>query len=165
MNYQLDISKNYQSARKRMTLLSLSFSLVFSLVLIADVLLVIFANEDYKLNLIIATIISILFTWAAIFFFGNFYNEALEKYLFYKSYESGLKEEAEVIFEKQIDKQVMTTNRNGLITYPVHVTYIDGLTKTHKVICTVEKDLGFKEGDKLTIITYQRVIIKAERHL
>ena len=164
MNYQLDISKNYQSARKKMTLLSLSFSLVFSLVLIADVLLVIFANEDYKLNLIIAIIISILFTWAAIFFFGNFYNEALGKYLFYKSYESGLKEEAEVIFEKQIDTQVMT-NRNGLITYPVHVTYIDGLTKTHKVICTVEKDLGFKEGDKLTIITYQRVIIKAERHL
>ena len=164
MNYQLDISKNYQSARKRMTLLSLSFSLVFSLVLIADVLLVIFANEDYKLNLIIAIIISILFTWAAIFFFGNLYNEALGKYLFYKSYESGLKEEAEVIFEKEIDEQTMT-NRNGLITYPVHVTYIDGLTKTHKVICTVEKDLGFKEGDKLTIITYQRVIIKAERHL
>ena len=164
MNYQLDISREYQNARKKVTILSLTFSLIFSLILIADVLLVIFANEDYKLNLIIAIIISILFTWAAIFFFGNFYNEALGKYLFYKSYESGLKEEAEVIFEKKIDTPVMT-NRNGLITYPVHVTYINSLTKTHKVIYTVEKNLGFEEGDKLTIITYQRVIIKAERHL
>ena len=50
MNYQLDISKEYQNARKKVTLLSLAFSLIFSLILIADVLLVIFANEDYKLN-------------------------------------------------------------------------------------------------------------------
>ena len=161
MNYQLDISKEYQNARKKVTLLSLAFSLIFSLILIADVLLVIFASEDYKLNLIIAIIISILFAWGAIFFFPNFYNEAFQKYSFYKSYESGLKETAEVEFDEQINEPVV---KNGLYTYPVHVTYIDGLDKTSKVIYVTEK-LNFKRGDKLTITTYQRVIIKVESHL
>ena len=161
MNYQLDISKEYQTARKKVTLLSLAFSLIFSLILIADVLLVIFANEDYKLNLIIAIIISILFTWGAIFFFPNFYNEVFAKYSFYRGYESGLKEISEVVFDKEIDEPVV---KNGLYTYPVHVTYIDGLEKTNKVIYVTEK-LNFKKGDKLTVTTYQRVIIKAEPHL
>ena len=119
MNYQLDISKEYQNARKKVTLLSLAFSLIFSLILIADVLLVIFANEDYKLNLIIAIIISILFAWGAIFFFPNFYNDTFQKYSFYKGYESGLKETAEVEFDEQINEPVV---KNGLYTYPVHVT-------------------------------------------
>ena len=164
MNYQLDISREYQNARKKVTLLSLAFSLIFSLILIADVLLVIFANEDYKLNLIIAIIISILFAWGAIFFFPNFYNEIFQKYLFYKGYESGLKETAEVEFDKEIDEPV-NRDKNGLYLYPVHVTYIDGLTKTNKVIYALEKNLDFKKGDKLTITTYQRIIIKAEPHL
>ena len=162
MNYQLDISKEYQNARKKVTLLSLAFSLIFSLILIADVLLVIFANEDYKLNLIIAIIISILFAWGAIFFFPNFYNDIFKKYTFYKSYESGLKETAEVEFDEQINEPVV---KNGLHLYPVHVTYLDGLSRVSKVIYSLEKDLNFKKGDKLTVTTYQRVIIKAEPHL
>ena len=164
MNYQLDISKNYQRTRKIVGLLSLSFSLIFTLVIVADVLLVAFANEDYIVNLVIAILITIVFTWLSIFFFQNIYNDVFAEYLFYKGYESGLKETAEVEFEKEMDETVMTY-RNGLYTYPVHVTYINGLSKVRKVICTVEKDLGFKEGDRLTITTYQRVIIKAERHL
>jgi hypothetical protein len=164
MNYQLDISKEYQNARKKVTILSLAFSLIFSLILIADVLLVIFANEDYKLNLIIAIIISVLFTWGVIFFFPNFYNDTFQKYSFYKGYESGLKEIAEVEFDKEINEPI-NRDKNGLYLYPVHVTYIDGLNKTNKVIYTLEMNLGFKKGDKLTITTYQRVIIKAEPHL
>lgn len=164
MTYQLDISKEYLNARKVMRLFSISFALIFSIVLITDVLLVIFANEDYLINLIIAIVISILFTWFAIFFIPNFYNDAFNKYRFYKGYESGLKEVAEVEFVKE-DIEITSTNKNGLYTYPVHVTYIDGLTRTDKVICSINKDLGFKKGDKLTITTYRRVIIKAESHL
>ena len=116
------------------------------------------------LKFIIAIIISILFAWGAIFFFPNFYNEIFQKYLFYKGYESGLKETAEVEFDKEIDEPV-NRDKNGLYLYPVHVTYIDGLTRTNKVIYALEKNLDFKKGDKLTITTYQRIIIKAESHL
>lgn len=164
MTYQLDISKEYLNARKVMRLLSTSFALIFSLVLIADVLLIVFANEDYLINLIITIVVSILFAWFAIFFISNFYSDAFNKYRFYKGYESGIKEVAEVEFVKE-DTEETSTNKNGLYAYPVHVTYVDGLNRTDKVICSFNKDLGFKEGDKLTITTYRRVIIKAELHL
>ena len=164
MTYQLDIGKEYLNARKMMRVFSISFALLFSLVLIADVLLVVFANEDYLINLIIAIIISILFAWFSIFFIPNFYNDAFNKYKFYKGYESGIKEVAEVEFVKE-EVELTNTNKNGLYTYQVYVTYIDGLTRTDKVICSFNKDLGFKKGDKLTITTYRRVIVKAELHL
>ena len=67
-------------------------------------------------------------------------------------------------FDKEINEPV-TKDSNGLYLYPVHVTYLDGLSRTSKVIYTLEKDLNFKKGDKLTVATYQRVIIKAESHL
>ena len=79
-------------------------------------------------------------------------------------YESGIKEVAEVEFDQEIDEP-MIDNKNPLYAYPVRITYIDGLNKIHKVIYTLEKDLGFKKGDKLKVVTYRRVIVKAElRH-
>ena len=161
MNYQMDVSKEYQTARKSLFTLSLLFSLLFSVVLIADVLLVVLANEDYLVNLIISIVISILFVWFAIYFFSNIFNDANEKYLFYRGYESGLKEEGEVELVS-IDDELRYMN--GLYVYAVSVRYINGLERIDKIIYSVNKDLGFRVGSKLSITTYRRILTKARLH-
>ena len=161
MNYQMDVSKEYQTARKSLFALSLLFSLLFSVVLIADVLLVVLANEDYLVNLIISIVISILFVWFAIYFFSNIFNDANEKYLFYRGYESGLKEEGEVELVS-IDDELRYMN--GLYVYAVSVRYINGLERIDKIIYSVNKDLGFRVGSKLSITTYRRILTKARLH-
>ena len=127
----MDVSKEYQTARKSLFTLSLLFSLLFSVVLIADVLLVVLANEDYLVNLIISIVISILFVWFAIYFFSNIFNDVNEKYLFYRGYESGLKEEGEVELVS-IDDELRYMN--GLYVYAVSVRYINGLERIDKII-------------------------------
>lgn len=161
MNYQMDVSKGYQAAKKRLLTLSLLFSLLFSAVIITDVLLVSLANEDYLVNLIISIVITILFAWFAIYFFYNIYDDVHGEYRFYKGYESGLKENRKVIFKEQVNELIYI---NGLYAYPVHVTVIDGLERVEKNVYTIEKDLGYKAGDKLTVITYGRILVKAEPH-
>ena len=161
MNYQLDVSKGYQVSKKHFLLLSLLFSLIFTVVLISDVLLVVLSNENYIVALIISIVITILFAWFAIYFFYNIYSDVNNEYRFYKGYESGLKEIGEVIY---INQDTELTYINGLYAYPVHVAYINGLEKTNKVIYTIEK-LDYRQGDKLSIITYRRILVKAELHL
>ena len=160
MNYQLDVSKGYQVSKKHFLLLSLLFSLIFTVVLISDVLLVVLSNENYLVALIISIVITVLFTWFAIYFFYNIYSDVNNEYRFYKGYESGLKEIGEVIY---INQDTELTYINGLYAYPVHVAYINGLEKTNKVIYTIEK-LDYRQGDKLSIITYRRILTKAELH-
>ena len=162
MNYQMDVSKGYQDAKKSLFKLSLLFSLLFTAVIVTDVLLVALANEDYLVNLIVSIIITILFTWFALYFFYNIFDDVNGEYRFYKGYESGLKENNEVIFNEQINE---LTYINGLYAYAVHITVSDGLEKVNKVIYTIQKDLGYKNGDKLTVITYSRILVKAEPHL
>ena len=158
MNYLLDVSKEYQTAKKSLFILSSLFSLLFSAVLIIDVLLVVLANEDYLVNLIISIVITISFAWFAIYFFSNIFNDANARYLYFKGYESGLKEEGRVELLK-IDDELQYMN--GLYVYAVTVKYIDGLEETEKVIYTINKDFGYRIGDKLNILTYRRVLVKA----
>ncbi len=160
MNYQLDVSKGYQVSKKHFLLLSLLFSLIFTVVLISDVLLVVLSNENYIVALIISIVITVLFTWFAIYFFYNIYGDVNNEYRFYKGYESGLKEIGEVIY---INQDTELTYINGLYAYAVHVAYINGLEKTNKVIYTIEK-LDYRQGDKLSVITYRRILVKAELH-
>ena len=160
MNYQLDVSKGYQVSKKNFLLLSLLFSLIFTAILVADVLLVVLSPDNYIVCLIIAIVITCLFAWFTIYFFYNIYSDVNNEYRFYKGYESGLKETAEVIYLDQ-DKEL--TYINGLYAYPVRVSYLAGLEKINKVIFTVKK-LDFKKGDKLSVITYRRILIKAEPH-
>ena len=160
MNYQLDVSKGYQISKKNILLLSLLFSLIFTVVLVTDVLLVVLSPENYIVCLIISIVITILFAWFAIYFFYNIYSDVNNEYRFYRGYESGLKEIGEVIYIKQEDE---LTYINGLYAYPVHVSYIDGLDKTDKVIYAIKK-LDYQKGDKLSVITYRRILTKAEPH-
>ena len=62
-----------------------------------------------------------------------------------------------------INQDTELTYINGLYAYPVHVAYINGLEKTNKVIYTIEK-LDYRQGDKLSVITYRRILVKAELH-
>ena len=92
----MDISNEYQKAKSILFRYSLGFSLLMTAVIIGDVLLIVLAGEEYLVNLIISIIITILFTWIAIYFFTNIFNDVNAKYVYYKGYESGLKEEGEV---------------------------------------------------------------------
>ena len=161
MNYQMDVSKECASAKKTLFMLSLVFTLLFTLIIIADVLLIALAGEDYIVNLIIAIVISVLFTWFSIYFFSNIYSEANNKYRYYRGYESGLKPIEEVEFLKKSDELCYI---NGLYVYPVYVRYAIGLSRQDKVIFSTTNTLDYQMGDKLTITTYQRILIKAERH-
>ena len=89
--YQVDVNKEYQKAKSNFLRYSLLFSLIFSLVLVTDVLLILFAGEDYQINLLITIIISILFLWFAIFFFTNIYQDINNRYRYFKGYDSGIK--------------------------------------------------------------------------
>ena len=161
MNYQVDVSNEYQKAKSIFFRYSLGFSLLLTAVIVGDVLLIALANEDYLVNLIISIIITILFSWIAIYFFTNIYSEINARYRYFKGYESGIHPTDEVIFIKMSDD---LSYINGLYAYPMAVRYISNLESQDKIIYTLDKDLDIAEGDKLRITTYQRILINAEKH-
>ena len=161
MNYSVDVQQEYQKAKSVFFRWSLGFSGLFTLVLIGDILLISLAGEYYTANLVISIIITTLFMWVAIFFFSNIYGDVNNRYRYFKGYESGLKATEEVEFLKKSDELCYI---NGLYAYPVYVRYSVGLSKTDKVIFAFNNDIDFEMGDNLTITTYQRILIKAEKH-
>lgn len=160
-NYCVDVNYEYQEAKSKAFKLSLLFSIILTLVLLADVLLVVLSKEDYLVCLIIAIAITILFAWFAIYFFTNIFNDVNARYRYFKGYESGLKPIEEVEFISIKDELCYV---NGLYVYPVIVNYIDGINKKEKIIYSLNKSLNYQEGDKLTIATYQRILLQAEKH-
>ena len=161
MSYRVDVSFEYQKAKSTNLRYSLLVALILTLVLIADVLLVILAKENYSVNFIIAAVITVLFSWFMIFFFTNIFKDINAKYRFYRGYESGLKPAEEVEF---IKKEETLSYINGLYVYPLYLRFFDGLVAKEKVIYTLDNSLKYQEGDKLTIPTYQRILMKAEKH-
>ena len=161
MNYCVDVAHENQLAKGKMLKYSLFFSLILALIIIGDVLLILLAGEDYRVNLIIAIAITTLFTWFAIYFFTNIYNDIDSRYKYFKGYESGLKPVDEVVFIKKSDELCFV---NGLYVYPISVRYVSNLGSEDKIIFCLDNSLNYEAGDKLTIITYQRVLIKAEKH-
>ena len=161
MNYFVDVQQEYQKAKSIFFRWSLGFSGLFTLVLIGDILLISLAGEYYTANLVISVIITTLFMWVAIFFFSNIYGDVNNRYRYFKGYESGLKENEEVEFLKKSDELCYI---NGLYVYPVYVRYAIGLNRIDKVIFAFNNDIDFEMGDSLTITTYQRILIKAEKH-
>lgn len=159
--YQVDVKQEYQKAKSNYFRLSLIFSSIFACVLVADVLLILLAGEDYQINLIIAIIVSILFLWFAIYFFTNIYPDINNIYRYFKGYDSGLKPTDEVIFLEYSDELAYI---NGLYVYPLIVKYVSNLEGTDKIIYSFENNLNVKKGDKLTVTTYQRIVLKMEKH-
>lgn len=162
MDYSVDIQYEYQKAKSIFLRISLLFSGLLSLIIVADVLLVSLAGENYLINLLISVILTILFVWFAIYFFTNIYGEVNNRYRFFRGYESGLKPTEEVEFLKKSDELCYI---NGLYAYPLYVRYAIGLNRQDKVIFALKNDVNYEMGDKLTITTYQRILIKAEKHL
>ena len=162
MHYEVDVNLETQLSKNKFLKVSLLFSITFTLVLVADVLFVVFSKEDYIPFLIISIVISILFAWFAIFFFSSIYGDINSRYRYFQGYESGLKSEDEVVFIAVRD----TLERvNGVYVYPMYVTYVTNLDRQDKIIYTFKKELPFRKGDKLTIKTYQRILLKADLHL
>ena len=162
MDYSVDVSYELKSVQSKLFRLSLLFSIILTIIIVADVLLVTLAKEDYLINLIIAIVITVIFIWFAIYFFFNIYSDVNNKYRFYKGYNSGIHPTEEVEYLGKGDEM---SYMNGLYVYPVYVKYFDGLNNIDKTIYTVNPELSYEIGDKLTIITYQRIIVKAEEHL
>lgn len=111
--------------------------------------------------MIVSIVITIVFTWFAIFFFTNIYQEINSQYRYYKGYFSGIKSTDEVEFVKQETELCYV---NGLYVYPVFVKYIFTLGSEDKIIYSLKQELDYQQGDKLTIETYQRILLKAEKH-
>ena len=160
MSYVLDVNNEYQLVKSKLFRLSLLFALILTLVLVGDVLLVALAGENYLPQLIISIVITILFSWFAIYFFTNIYSDINNRYRYFKGYESGLKPTEEVEYLKQSDELCYI---NGVYVYPLYVRYSQGLSKVDKVIFSFDH-LHFEDGDKLTITTYQRILIEAVSH-
>ena len=162
MDYQVDVSFEYQRAKSIFLRWSFLFSFVLFLVIIGDVLLITLSHEDYLVNFIIASVITVLFSWGALYFFTIIYSDVNAKYRYFKGYESGLKETEEVEF---LSQSAELCHINGVYAYPLYVRYKIGLNVQDKVIFTFKNNLTYQMGDKLTITTYQRVLIQAEKHL
>jgi len=161
MDFSVDVQNEYLGAKSAFLRWSLLFSGLFTLTILADVLLILLAGEYYTVNLIIAIVISILFSWFALFFFTNIYGDVNNKYRYFRGYESGIKPTEEVEFLSKSDELCYI---NGLYVYPVYVRYAIGLNRIDKVIFAFSNNIDFEMGDKLTITTYQRILIKAEKH-
>lgn len=161
MNYSLDVESEYKVVKSKLFRLSLLFASILTIVIVADVLLIKLSGEFYTPQLIIAIVISILFSWFAIYFFSNIYSEVNSRYRYFKGYESGLKPTEEVEFIKLSNEICFI---NGVYAYPLYVRYSQGLSKIDKVIFTFSNHLNYESGDKLTIVTYQRILIKADKH-
>lgn len=162
MDYCLDVEFEYKKAKSILFRISLLFSIIFALIIIGDVLLIALAGEDYLVNYIIASIITVLFAWGAIFFFINIFNPKNLEYRYYKGFESGEKPVEEVEFLKKSNE---LSYINGLYVYPIYVRYMIGLNRQDKVIFVHDNNLPYEMGDRLTITTYRRILVKAEKHL
>lgn len=161
MTYCVDTNKQYNLAKKKYLKFSLLFAGILAAVLLADSLLVILAGENYTLNYIFATIITILFSWFAIYFFTTIYKDINYNYRYFKGINSGLTQKDEVIY---INKENELCQINGLYVYPLRVRYVEGINEEEKIIFSIDENINFEKGDKLTISTYQRILLKAERH-
>ena len=159
-NYCVDVNGEYLKAKSKLFRSSLLFSLIFTVVIVADVLLVILAGEEYFVNYIISSVITVLFIWFAIFFISNAYSDLNARYRYFKGYQSGLQPTDEVIFIKKNDELCYV---NGLYVFAVFVRYVSTLGEQEKIIYTMD-NLEYQPNDKLTITTYQRILIKAEKH-
>lgn len=161
MFYSVDVSDEFKKAKSKFLRHSLIFSLIFALIIIGDVLLVYFASEDFTVNLIISIILTIIFAWGAIYYFVNVYGEINARYRYFKGFESGIKPIEEIVFLKKEDELHYV---NGLYVYRLYVKYIENFNEKEKIIYTLEPNLKYENGDKLTITTYQRILIQAEKH-
>ena len=162
MNYSVDINAEFQSIKSKLFRASLLFSLILTVTIVADLLLIFLAKDDYTVNMIIAMVITALFCWFAIFFFTIIYSEMNARYRYFKGYEAGIKPTDEVVFIRKGDELSYV---NGLYVYAIWVNYYDNLTKQEKIIYTLNGDLDYQSGDKLTITTYQRILVRSEKHV
>ena len=161
MIYSVDINDEYRKSRSKLLKYSLLFSFILTATLAADILLVVLSKENYVANLIISIVITSLFSWFAIYFFTNIYNDINARYRYFKGYESGVKAIEEVQVIKKDDE---LTYVNGLYVYPLHIRYFDGLNVINKVIYILDDSDIYEPEEKLTITTYQRILIHAESH-
>ena len=161
MIYSVDVNDEYRKSKSKLLKYSLLFSFILTATLTADILLVVLSKENYVANLIIAIVVTSLFSWFAIYFFTNIYNDINARYRYFKGYESGVKAIEEVQVIKKDDE---LTYVNGLYVYPLHIRYFDGLNVVNKVIYVLDDSDIYEPEEKLTITTYQRILIHAESH-
>ena len=103
MNYSVDVNEEYQKVKSKILRASLLFSLILTMVIVGDVLLVVLSKEEFLVNMIIAIVITILFSWFAIYFFTNIYSDINARYRYFRGYDAGIKPTDEVIYIRKSD--------------------------------------------------------------
>ena len=141
MNYRVDVNYEYKEVKSKLFRLSLLFALLLTIIIISDILLVTLSKENYVPFMIIAMVISILFTCFSVFFFSNIYSDVNARYRYFKGYESGLKpvEEVELL---QISHE--PCYENGLIVKYEDVPVMNGLGDSTIWKCTFENGSVFE---------------------
>lgn len=161
MDIKVDIAEELKKAKSKLLRYSLLISLILLAIILVNVLSVTLSGENYLVIYIIDAVITVLLSWFVVFFFTNIYGDLNSRYRFFKGYDSGVKPVEEVEFLRKSDELCYV---NGLYVYPVYVRYLIGLNAQDKVIFTLDNNLSYEMGDKLTISTYQRIIISSEKH-
>ena len=162
MIYSVDVNDEYKKSKSKLLRCSLLFAGILAIVLVADTLLIVLSKQNYLPFLIIAIVITTLFSWFAIFYFSSIYGDLNKRYRYFKGYEIGEKSTEEV---QVLSKIGGICHVNGVYAYPIRVRSFDGLKAVDKVIYVFDDSLKITEDDRLTITTYQRIIVQAESHL
>ena len=161
MFYSVDLNSEYKKSKTKFLSYSLLFAFILAAVLTCDTLCVALSKEDYNVALIITMVVTVLFCWFAIFFFSCIYNDINARYRFFKGVNSGQVPTEEVIFVSMNPEMVIM---NGLYVYAINVKYEQNFITRDKLIYTFEPNLDLKQGDKIAITTYRRILLKAEKH-
>ena len=161
MFYSVDLNGEYKKSKTKFLSYSLLFAFILAAVLTCDTLCVALSKEDYNVALIITMVVTVLFCWFAIFFFSCIYNDVNARYRFFKGVNSGQVPTEEVVFVSMNPEMVIM---NGLYVYAINVKYEQNFITRDKLIYTFEPNLDLKQGDKITITTYRRILLKAEKH-
>lgn len=160
MIFSLDIKTNFINAKNKMVKNVFIFALLLSITIIADTLLITYSTNEYLINLIFTVLISILFSFYVIFDLTIIYPKLNNELRFFKGYFSGEKN-SDIVFVNSFSES--KTIMNGLESYKVNITVVDGLLKEEKSIFVFSK-FNFSKNKKYKIETYQRIITKIEEY-
>ena len=155
----IDIKKGKKQAKWRFFLqISLIF-LFFAAVIAGSILLLIFSNLDYILNLVIDIIICSLLLVFLIFYFFNLFPIAKHYYLFFKSINhSAIEHRRRLVFIKEIEHKNIDNVDHRVLQF----SYFEGENEYIENLYVVDSDVEFDVGVNYRLDTFRNVIVGFE---
>lgn len=126
------------------------------LVIVGDILLIVFSNDYYLANLIIAIAITCIGVWAFIFYLTNLYTPITYMYEVAKKYSKF--NVSEGYFTVVEPKEIL---KNKIEFKAIKVSYVDG-NNTYTRDLLLLKDVDFAKDTKIKAKVYQNFLIGYE---